>query len=192
MSVLESLAVVDILVLALLTLASLRGVKNGLVREACSLAAIAAAFIAMWFFTEPLSVWLESAFGQGAPEVRSIAKLGDAAWLGPKVTALLTGMVVGFGVLMAVGVMGRVLARGVRLAGLGFWDHTVGGLFGFLEGAIVIAAAMFIAGGVLGADHPLLTNSFTLQGYQWLTQQVGAATGLEAVSFPELPKALQP
>ncbi len=194
MSLLENLAVMDIMVLALLGLASVRGVKNGLVREACSLAAIAAAFICVWMFTEPLSVQLEDAFGEGAQKARGLAPLGaeNAAWLGPKVTLLLTGLVIGFGALMAVGMMGRVLARGVRLAGLGFWDHAVGGLFGFLEGAIVIAAAMSIAGGTLGMDHPLIANSFTLQGYEWLTQRVDAATGLEALPLPEVPEALKP
>lgn len=194
MSLLESLTVMDSMVLALLTLASLRGVKNGLVREACSLAAIAAAFICVWLFTEPLSVWLEGAAGADTRESLTPGSLGggDLAWLGPRVTALFTGLVIGFSVLLATGMLGRLLARGVRLAGLGFWDHAVGGLFGFLEGAIVIAAAVSIADGTLGADHPLLANSITQQGYEWLTQQVGTATELEELQLPEIPEALTP
>lgn len=138
---------IDVVSLALLALALLRGLLIGMVREAFSVAALAAACVAVRFGTAPLAAWLlENALpGLGA--------------LGAQILA---GAAVGLGAALGVGISGRFVRRGVHAAGLGLPDRLGGAAIGTAEGALVVGAMLLVAIALIGRDHPLLARSRTL------------------------------
>lgn len=166
----ETLSGVDAAALAILSLAAIRGLYIGAVREAFSLAAVAVACIAVRLGTQPAAAWL----GANAPFD-----------LSPLAATVLAGVVLAVGSLIAVGTAGRAIRTGIRAAGLGLWDRIAGGAFGAAEGALVVAVAVAIAAGALGPEHDALRETHTLAAYD---SAMEFATGdrLEDVAAPPL------
>ena len=135
---------IDIAALALLLIAALRGMSLGLVREVFSLGALAAAVIAVRVWNEPFAHWLQRASGNSLPHY-------VVPWIG--------GVLLAVGVVVAVATFGRVMRQGARAVGLGFFDRLGGAALGAAEGAIAAGVLLFVIGGVLGREHPLLTTS---------------------------------
>jgi membrane protein required for colicin V production len=155
----NELATVDVIGAAVLGLATLRGFWIGGVREAFSVAGLAAA------------VWVARAW-----------RVPAAAWLlahGPDMTEFtartVAALVLGAVTLIAVTVVGRLAVRGVREAGLGFADRTLGALLGAFEGALVMAALVFGLAALLGRDDPALAGTRSLAAYEWMEQAAGQA-----------------
>ncbi len=150
-------------------LACLRGLWIGGVREAFSLAAIAAACLSVRFGTLPLATWL----------LRE-----SPLELAPLAARLFAGVVLALATVLAVGSLGRWLRRGLRAAGLGLADRLVGGLLGAAEGALLVALAVLAVGGLLGLEHPLLRESRVVAALDTARQGLRSATPDVAAPSP--------
>jgi membrane protein required for colicin V production len=159
----EAISLVDLATLAILTLAVLRGLFRGLIREVFSLGALAAACIAVVLGAAPAADWM----------------LVNLPWELSSLTArVVAGAVIAIGVIAVVAAVGRLLRRGARWAGLGFADRLAGGVLGAAEGALVIVLLMLLGISLVGRDHPVLANSQTLAAFETaehLAQQTGPA-----------------
>lgn len=151
-----SLPGLDVAVVVVLALATGRGLWLGLVREAFSLAGLAAAGFAVWRFGGAVNDALAPHLGDGLPPaaVHAIAVAG-----------------LGLATLLAVALAGRVVRRTVRLAGLALADRFAGGCLGALEGAIVVALAIGGATTLLGRDHPWLASSHAVAVFERLRER---------------------
>jgi membrane protein required for colicin V production len=142
---------VDVAALAVLGGALLRGLSIGMVREAFSVAALAAACVAVHFGTAPAAAWL---LENADPD------------LGPLGARVLAGFGIGLAALLAVGVLGHVVQRSVRFVGLGLADRLAGAAIGAAEGALVVGVALFAAVLLVGRAHPLLADSRVLASFE--------------------------
>jgi uncharacterized membrane protein required for colicin V production len=154
----SDLATVDAIAGAVLLLALLRGLWIGAVREAFSLAGLAAAAWVARAWRVPAGAWLEQ---HGPFEMTGLAARGLAA-LG-----------LGAGTLLAVTLLSRLVHRGVREAGLRLADRLAGALLGALEGAIVVAALVFALALLLGRDDEALAGTKSLAAYEWVEATLG-------------------
>ena len=134
----------DIAALAILLVAALRGMSLGLIREAFSIGALAAAVIAVRVWNEPFAHWLQRTSGNQLP-----------AYLLPWFAGFLLAVVV----VAAVGTFGRVMRQGARAVGLGWFDRLAGAALGVAEGALAAGVLLFAIGAVLGPSHTLLAQS---------------------------------
>ena len=147
----EAISAVDLAALAILALALLRGLFIGMIREVFSLAALAAACVAVRFGTAPCAEWLL---------LHSPVEIGDL------VARIAAGAVIAVAVIVGVAIVGRAVRKGARWAGLGFADRLGGGVLGAAEGTLVIVVLMLLAVAVVGRDHPALTDSRTLAAFE--------------------------
>src|SRR5262245_15831171 len=122
-----------------------------MVREAFSVAALAAACIAVRFETQPAAAWLHA---NALPGV------------GPLGATLLAGFGIGLAALVAVGLLGRLVRRSVHLAGLGLADRLAGAAIGAAEGALLVAALLLVALMLVGREHPLVARSRVLVAFE--------------------------
>jgi membrane protein required for colicin V production len=141
------MAPVDLLALCVLSIAVLRGLFLGLIREAFSLAAIGAACVAVRWFADPAAVWLDAQSG---------GRIGELAapWV--------AGAGVAIAAAAAVAITGRLLRRGARAVGLGMIDRAGGALLGAVEGSLVIAVLLVLATTVVGRNHPVFAKTRSL------------------------------
>ena len=138
---------VDIAVGVILAVALLRGLLLGLVREAFSIAAVGAACIAVRNYGSAAADWL-------------VAETGGQ--IGSDVAPWLAGVGVAVASIAVVVLVGRLLRRGARWAGLGWIDRAGGAVLGAAEGLMVVAILLLVAGEVLGREHPALAASRSL------------------------------
>jgi membrane protein required for colicin V production len=134
----------DAVLISIVALGTARGLWLGLVREAFSLAALAAAAFVVW------------SFGDGAAEALA-PRLGDA--LPPAAIRALASLGLGLGALLLVGLVGRVVRRSIRFVGLGLVDRAAGGCLGALEGGLLAALLLAGATALLDPGHPWLARS---------------------------------
>jgi membrane protein required for colicin V production len=132
----------DALALGVVALAALRGLVRGLVREAFSLAALAAACVAVRLFAGPAGEELEQASGLTSP-------LATAA----------AGAAIALAAIAAFALAGRIARRLLGAAGLGLADRLGGGALGAAEGALLVAIALGAVAWTLGPDVPWLRGS---------------------------------
>ena len=138
----EGVSFVDVVAGVILTLALLRGLWLGLIRESFSIASLGAAIGAVRWGREPLSLWLVA---------RTDLEMAWAPWL--------AGAALVVGAVASVVLLGRLLRRGVHAAGLGWADRAGGAVLGALEGALVVALLLVGASALLGDDHRLLAGA---------------------------------
>jgi membrane protein required for colicin V production len=154
------LTAVDWVALGILCLALLRGLLRGLLREAFSIASIGAACVVVRLYYGSLADLLielsEGGIGEAA-----------APWL--------AGLLLAVASIGAVTVLGRLLRRGAKAAGLGWADRAGGALLGTAEGLLVAGVLVTIAGALVGRDHPWLADSRSLQTLEQLESMVAQA-----------------
>jgi membrane protein required for colicin V production len=167
---LASFGTVDLVALTILALAVARGVWIGLVREAFSLAALAAAILAVRAGAGPLGDWLVGHAPSALP---------------PLAARIAAGIALALAALLAVGLIGRIVRRGARLAGLGFADRLGGAALGAAEGALVVALLLLVGAAALGRHHPALADSRALEILESAERLARAAT-------PSLPDVASP
>jgi uncharacterized membrane protein required for colicin V production len=149
----------DIVVVAIVTAAMLRGFFIGLVREAFSLGALGGAYLAVQLFTLPSADWLQ--------EVSN----GD---VGPGVAPWLAGAGLAIGTITIVILLGRGLQRTLRAAGLNWADRFGGGLLGAAEGTLLAGILLVLGAEVLGRDHPAFSETASLaaiEEFERMSQQ---------------------
>jgi len=166
----EAISPVDLAALAILIAAVMRGLFIGMIREVFSLAALAAACVAVRFGAAPVADWM---------------LLELPLELSPLVARIAAGAVIAVAVIVSVTAVGRVLGRGVRWAGLGFADRLAGGVVGAAEAALVVVIGMLFAVALAGRDHPVLAGSQTLAAFESAERLANQSdVALPAVSLP--------
>jgi membrane protein required for colicin V production len=141
-------ASVDLVVLTILGMAVARGLFRGLVREAFSLAALAAAVFVVWRFEARAAAAIAAFAGEAIPEVAARA----AAVVGLAVSTF-----------VAATLLQRLVRRSVDAVGLGLLDRLAGGAAGAVEGALVVWLLVSGARFLLGPDHALLTGARSVE-----------------------------
>jgi len=121
------MSTLDIVVLSLLAGSALWGVMRGLVREMVALGAWLSAFAATRAMSPAVAGWLP---GLDSPGLRHAV-------------AMVLVFVV---VLLAAGLLGRLLSGLVNMAGLGPYDRLLGLFFGVLRGVVTVVALTLLAG----------------------------------------------
>ncbi|MEN8159151.1 MAG: CvpA family protein [Myxococcota bacterium] len=164
----------DVIAGALLALAALRGLWIGAVREVFSLAGLAAAIIAVRTWREPVGRWLDA---NGPAAMTELA------------AEMLAALALGLGTLLTVAVIGRLVRRGVRGAGLGLLDRLAGGLLGAAEGAVVLAAVTLGLAALLGREDPALDGTRTLAALEATERALGVAAPQVSTAPPAEPPA---
>lgn len=144
---------VDWIAIAILSLALLRGLLRGLLREAFSIAALAAACVAVRLYYGALADWLMAV---------SDGRIGEVAapWL--------SGLLLAVASIGGVALLGRLLRRGAKAAGLGWADRAGGAVLGTAEGVLIAGVLVASAGALVGRDHPVLAGSRSLAALEEL------------------------
>ncbi len=155
----DSLSVLDGVVLAILAVMTARGLFIGLIREAFSMAALATACIAVSYGRHPLASALDSLTNQGIP---------------PSITPWIAGALLAILSITTVGILGRGLRRGIRAVGLGWADRIGGGALGAAEGALIGGLVIIGTVWALGSDAPIVANSYSLRAYEKIQETVGS------------------
>jgi uncharacterized membrane protein required for colicin V production len=168
------MAPIDLLALAVIGIAVLRGFFLGLLRETFSLAAVGAAVVAVRWFAAPAAGELERATG---------GRIGELAapWVAGAAVAIAAAAV--------VAITGRVLRRGARAVGLGLVDRAGGVLLGAAEGSLVVAVLLVVGTAVLGRDHPAFEGTRSLAA---LERAEVLASGVRDVDVAAPPRARRP
>ena len=162
-----ALAPLDYVVLAIVTLALLRGLLRGLLRESFSIASLGLAVIVVRLFYGEVAEWLIGATDGGI-------SAGTAPWAAG---ALLT-----IGTIGAMAVGAKLLRRGAKAAGLGWADRAGGALLGAAEGVLIAAVGLGVTDTLIGREHPVLARSQSLVAFESLERM--AREG----EWPELPE----
>ena len=130
----------DYAVLVVLAASILWGVWRGLVHEVVSVASWVLAFLAANMFAGAMGDLLPASM---APEVR----------------VLVSFVVVFIVVLIACTIVGHLLSRMMKVAGLGPLDRTLGGVFGLARALVILLAFALVAGLTALPRQPAWRNS---------------------------------
>ena len=163
----DEISAVDAVCLAILVIAVLRGTFIGMIREGFSIAALAAACVAVAYGNEAAASWLIETAGGIAPWLETAAP-----WISGGVIFIATTSLIGFA--------GRMVKRGARAVGLDWADRLGGGALGAAEGTLVVAILVTALVLVLGRSHPTLKESVSLE-------VVDTMRGYLDENFDELP-----
>jgi len=131
-------------------IAVLRGVYIGLIRESFSIAALGAAVLAARYATEPMAGWLVDVTGGEIGQ-------GLAPWI--------SGAMIAMATVVGVSLLGRMIRRGARFAGLGWADRLGGAALGAAEGILVAILIVLGATLVMGRQHPAVAPSKSLRAF---------------------------
>ena len=134
--------VIDVAAFAVLGLAIARGLWIGIVREAFSLAALAAAIYAFRALREPVA-----------------EEIAMRTHWDPLIATAAAGGAVVVAALLFVTLVGAIVRRLVSSVGLSFIDRLGGAVIGAGEGVLLIGLAIFGATEMLGAKDPLFAGS---------------------------------
>jgi len=119
----------DFAVLTVLAASILWGVWRGLVHEVVSVAAWVLAFLAANLLAGPI--------GEALPKSMVTT---------PEVRVLVSFVVVFIATLVVCTVVGHLLSRMMKVAGLGPLDRTLGGVFGLARALLILLAFALVAG----------------------------------------------
>lgn len=165
----------DWLVLGVLGLALARGLLRGLLREAFSIASLGAACVAVKLFYGDVAEWIIQISNGGVGEMA-------APWA--------AGVLLAVSAIGAVTILGRLVRRGARAAGLGWADRAGGAVLGTAEGVLVAGIVIAVAGALVGREHPLLADSRSLEALEEL--EAIAAQAREPQDTPNVAAGPQP
>ena len=133
----------DYMILMLLVASVLWGIWRGLVREVISVAAWVLAFLGANLFSAPLGEMLPEALP--TPEIR----------------VLVAFILVFIAILAVCTLLGRMLSKLVKVAGLGELDRSLGGVFGLARALLIALAIAVIAGLTALPRQPAWRNSLS-------------------------------
>jgi membrane protein required for colicin V production len=154
--------IVDLVAMGVLTVAILRGLWIGLVREAFSLAALGSAVFAVRRFAEPIAEDLAASFQ-----------------LDPLLATAIAGGGVAVAAILIVAGIGLLVRRALRASGLGLLDRLGGSVLGALEGALFVAMLLFGVITVTGRNDPLIAGTRSLAAFAALESWIGRDGGGE-------------
>jgi len=162
----------DGIVLTVLLAALARGVFRGIVREGFSMAALAVAVLVTRATAGPAGVWLNT---------RTDGQIGAIAapWI--------AGIIIAFFTAVFMGLIGRLLRKGVRMAGLSWADRVGGAALGLAEGALIAILVVLFAVWIVGREHPSVADSRSLAAYDEV-QEVVRERADELPEMPDMPQ----
>lgn len=131
----------DYAILGVLAVSVVWGILRGFVREVISLAGWVLAFLAANAVADPLGDALPTSIS--SPEVRVLAAF----------------LIVFIFTLSIATMVGMLLSKLLKSAGLGGLDRTLGGLFGLARGVVILLALAITAGLTTAPRHPLWKES---------------------------------
>jgi membrane protein required for colicin V production len=117
----------DYAVLSVLGVSLLWSLLHGFVRELVSVLGWVAAFVLATAFTQVVARML--------PES-----------LGSFLAGLIAFLVIFVGTWLLSGLIGLILSKAAKAAGLGWADRLLGGLFGLVRGAVIVLVAVMLGG----------------------------------------------
>ncbi|MBM3345504.1 MAG: CvpA family protein [Betaproteobacteria bacterium] len=117
----------DYAVLAVLGLSLLWSLMHGFVRELVSVAGWVAAFVLAMTFAQALAGLLPVS-------------------LGPFLAGLSAFLIIFIGVWVLSGLIGMILSKVVKAAGLGWADRMLGALFGLVRGLVIVLVMVMLGG----------------------------------------------
>ena len=117
---------VDILILILLGVFLLKGLLRGLMKELCSLVGLVVGSLLAFRFHGPLAEAMVSAFSLPA-----------------SVCVVLAFLVIFLTILLIFGLIGMLLSKYVKLLYVGGLNRVAGGIFGLVQGVLILAVIMF-------------------------------------------------
>lgn len=164
----SSLPLLDWIALGLVSLACLRGLWIGLIREGLSLATVGFATIATRLYVSPVAEWLTGYTG-GELVGRT------ALWI--------AGVLIVLATIAVLAVVGRLLRRGAEAVGLGWADRMGGGALGVAEGSIVASILVVIALWLVGPNHASTEGARSVELVERL-RSLREAGALPAVGAP--------
>lgn len=153
----ENIWTLDGLVLAILTIAIIRGIWIGLIREGFSIAALGGGLLAVRYATPPAAAFIES------------VSRGE---VGPTAALWIAGAAIGISVVLAIGAIGKLLRRGAHSVGLGLADRIAGGFIGAAEGALAAGVILVATTWVLGSNSPIVEESKSVEVLEGLQDYV--------------------
>jgi membrane protein required for colicin V production len=118
---------VDYAVITIVSLSVLVGILRGLVKELIALIGWVLAISLAMIFSGHVAELLTERLGPTASAVAAFLGIFVVVW-------------------MLSGLVGLVLSKVVKAAGLGWTDRVMGALFGMIRGAIVVVALAIVAG----------------------------------------------
>lgn len=145
-----SFTLLDGAILLVLFVALLRGFFIGLIRESFSIAALAGAVLVTRATT--------------APAAELLQQWTDGE-IGPALAPWLAGTAIAIATVAVIALLGRVLRRGARLAGLRWADRVGGAALGAAEGAVIAMVIVLGATWTVGRTHPQVAESRSLEAY---------------------------
>lgn len=158
----------DFVIIAILGIATIRGLFRGMVREAVSVGALVGACFAVVYLSDRASEWV---YYLTDGEVGS----SIAPWVGGIAIVILTFLV--------ATLLARMLRGGARAVGLGWVDHAGGAVLGVAEGVLVSAILVQVATSTLGPHHPFLSESMTIAAFEEI-ERVALTEDLLDVAAP--------
>jgi len=164
----SSLPLLDWVALGLVSLAGLRGLWIGLIREGLSLATVGFATIATRLYVNPVAEWLTERTG------------GE---LVGRTSLWIAGVLIVLATIAVLAVVGRLLRRGAEAVGLGWADRMGGGALGVAEGSIVASILVVIALWLVGPNHASTEGARSVEVVERLRSLREAGT-LPAVAAP--------
>jgi membrane protein required for colicin V production len=147
---LSALGWIDRVALGILVIAALRGLWIGLLREAFSLGAVAAAFVSVRLWTDPATRWLL----EHAPVDVSLSE---------RQAHVVGGVLVGLAAAFVVVAIGGFVGKRVHATGLGIFDRLLGAALGGAEGALLVAVALIGVVALVGPRHDVLAGSHSIE-----------------------------
>jgi membrane protein required for colicin V production len=147
---LAALGWIDRIALGLVVIAALRGLWIGLLREAFSIGALAAAFVAVKLWTVPATAWL-------------LAHSPFDVSLSDRQAHLVGGALVGLAAAFVVVAVGGFVRKRVHATSLGLLDRLLGGALGGAEGALVAGLALIGVVAFVGPQHEVLSGARSVE-----------------------------
>ncbi|MDB5971857.1 MAG: CvpA family protein [Hydrocarboniphaga sp.] len=141
---------VDYCIVGLLVVSTIVGVIRGFARETLGL------------LTWILAIWLAVAFSAAAA-----VKLGPYISV-PSVRIAAAYALLFLGGLLIGGIITALIVRFMRASALSSTDRTLGGGFGVIRGAVLVALFILIAGTTPARHDPWWQKSLLLDQFQWL------------------------
>jgi len=141
---------VDYCIVGLLVVSTIVGVIRGFARETLGL------------LTWILAIWLAVAFSAAVA-----VKLGPYISV-PSVRIAAAYAILFLGGLLIGGVITAIIVRFLRASALSSTDRTLGGGFGVIRGAVLVALFIVIAGTTPARQDPWWQKSLLLDKFQWL------------------------
>ena len=117
---------VDVLILIIIGVFLLKGLLRGLMKELCSLVGLVVGSLLAFRFHGPLAEIMVSAFSLPA-----------------SVCVVLAFLAIFLSTLLVFGLIGMLLSKYVKLLYVGGLNRVAGGIFGLVQGALLLSVVMF-------------------------------------------------